>query len=124
MTDPKITKTKLNKEIDKLSVKADTLSKNSKVYLASDVKHFEGSKEVPKGAFYHAGDLPSKTKVILSSKLSKLKKFGADHEKALLISGMIGTTAALGYNLKSISKVPKRQSFTDIYRRKSKVKRD
>jgi hypothetical protein len=120
MTDPKKTKTKLNKEIDKLSVKAESLPEKTKVYLASDVKHFEGSKETPKGAFYHAGDLASKTKVIVASKLSKLKKFTQDHEKALLISGFVGTSAALVHNEYSLSKVPQKskKSFADIVKGK------
>jgi hypothetical protein len=90
--DSKKTKAKLDSEIKKLSVKAGSLPENSKVYLASDVKHFEGPKETPKGAFYRAGDLAKKELVILASKLSRLNKWASEHHNAILgsIVGGVG----------------------------------
>jgi hypothetical protein len=101
--DPTKTKKKLDMEIKKLSVNAGSLPEKTKVYMAADVKHFEGSKETPKGAFYHAGDLASKTKVIAASKLSKLKKFSLDHEKAIILGSAFVASGgtALYYNNKA-----------------------
>lgn len=116
--DPTKTKKKLDMEIKKLSVNAGSLPEKTKVYTAADVKHFEGSKETPKGAFYHAGDLATKTKVIVASKLSKLKKFTSDHEKAIIGSAALGVSAgaALYYNnkAKNLFKKKKKRTFSEV----------
>lgn len=97
--DSKITKAKLDSEIKKLSVKAGSLPENAKVYLTSDVKHFEGPKETPKGAFYHAGDLDKKESVILASKISRLNKWANEHRTAIRLSAIAGVSAASLYHI-------------------------